>query len=101
MGGNEEPKTMYSGKKKSETLKVEMNRKKTHYTKGKETRGPRNANWSSPRGAKALPYLTYIVILVGDKFLNKKNCTPDFFNNIKKCLQYKKFLIYVCKNQSY
>ena len=59
---------MYSGKKKSETLKVEMKRKKKHCTKGKETRGPRNANWSSPRGAKALPYLTL-----------PKYCQPGLF----------------------
>ena len=45
--------------------------------------------------------LLYIVILVSDKFWNKKICTPDFFKTIEKLLQYKKFLLYVCKDQSY
>ena len=45
--------------------------------------------------------LLYIVILVSDKFWNKKICNPDLFRYIKKWLQYKKFLSYVCKDQSY
>ena len=34
--------------------------------------------------------LLYIVILVGNKFWNKKIYTLDFFKNIKKWLQSKK-----------
>ena len=45
--------------------------------------------------------LSYIVILVSDKFWNKKFCTPDFFRYIKKWLQYKKFLSYARNELSY
>ena len=45
--------------------------------------------------------LLNVVILVNDEFWNEKFCTLDFFKNIKKWLQYKKFLLYVHKDQRY
>ena len=41
------------------------------------------------------------VIVIGFKFWNRNFRTPEFFKNIEKLLQYKKFLLYVHKDQSY
>ena len=65
-------------------------------------------NWPYKSGCKLRQNLTfshnkllYVALLVSDKFWNKKIYTPDFFKKIKKLLQYKKFLLYVRKDQSY